>query len=75
MRDDVPATSRRDLLRSAAGALSAAVLVSPALQAQAPMRAFDSLQRGAAPSAADPIAMALTGRTSLAAIDHSVLWS
>jgi 4-hydroxymandelate oxidase len=56
MRDDVPATSRRDLLRSAAGALSAAVLVSPALQAQAPMRAFDSLQRGAAPSAADPIA-------------------
>lgn len=54
MRDDVPAPSRRDLLRSAAGAIAAAALASPVALAQQATRSATPVRR-AAPPPDDPI--------------------
>ena len=56
MCDDVPAATRRDMLRTAASGRSSAAIVSPALQAQPPVRVFESMHGEATGSATDVMA-------------------
>lgn len=57
MSDEVPSTSRRDLLRSAAGAIAAAALTSPVALAQQATRTPPPV-RNAAPPAEEPVSLA-----------------